>query len=353
MLQPFNRLEPVSTGPTDLTGFAPTSITATGTCLSRVRHANELSVNGVCRSAKLSGSHSVGLTSYNSMECSTSQTNQGITKISDQATDYRNGHQFRQIVFSADLTMSRSIQSNRLDSFSRNHSHHSRNHSHQLSHFDCPNHLTHKHPDTSAHLTSMDHPKCKKSFTNNDRLHSFDLHLAPNHRRATLDFHSTCRHRTTRDLNYRTTRITGNPIGHLISILILGVLVNSVQSSGLFELDIIKYENYLFNESLHPPPLWHHLSNWSTTNLNHLNGNQLNSNLIYNLCLKEPKARVLGKPCTFGETQASANLPNQPVSLKELFTFRWTVSNTFKSKVSIVTKKTSFWIVAKDGKVEG
>lgn len=107
-------------------------------------------------------------------------------------------------------------------------------------------------------------------------------------------------------------------------LFILFLNINSVRSSGLFELDIIKYENYFLNETIHYTPvqsisLWHHLTNWSSIN-------HLNSNLIYNLCLKEPKARILGKPCTFGETQISANLLNQPVSLKELITFRWTVS---------------------------
>lgn len=120
----------------------------------------------------------------------------------------------------------------------------------------------------------------------------------------------------------------------LVFLLTVNSVLHSVQCGGLFELDIIKYENYHFNESSafytnHPyTTVWHHLTNWSishsTNQLNHLN-----SNLIYNLCLKEPKARILDRPCTFGEIQASTSLPNQPVSLKEPFTFRWIVSSNF------------------------
>lgn len=131
-------------------------------------------------------------------------------------------------------------------------------------------------------------------------------------------------------------KLNSKSINYLLIFLLS--LINQVQTSGLFELDIIKYENYYFNDtsllvnpfiqsysSLWPQLIGHH---WSYNNYNSSNhsNHHLNSNLVYNLCLKEPKARILGKPCTFGEIQASVKFPNQAVTLKEKFTFRWTVS---------------------------
>lgn len=97
--------------------------------------------------------------------------------------------------------------------------------------------------------------------------------------------------------------------------LIICSLSICCRASGVFEMEILKYEH--FNLSRVPTD--------SFLSVLSLPGYP-EPYLVYNLCLKEANARLLSQPCTFGQLSSSPSSLAIPVLMRMPFTFRWMVS---------------------------
>lgn len=90
---------------------------------------------------------------------------------------------------------------------------------------------------------------------------------------------------------------------NLIKIYILLCVIKMCNASGIFQVEMVKYDN----QDL-------------TTDTETF--------ILYSLCLKEANTLVYGNPCTYGNISSLPTLAATPVTLKLPFTFRWMVSTS-------------------------